>query len=103
MTRSRARRAGRQAALKARKITRGLKTPLVFDGTISPFKTVLFVVICLAWLIPGLVGHDPWKGDESRSIGFVHSELSGEPAVIPSLAGMPLQYIRRYLRLLYTL
>jgi 4-amino-4-deoxy-L-arabinose transferase-like glycosyltransferase len=52
--------------------------------------SLLTLLLVLAWLLPGLVGHDPWKGDESRSIGFVHSELSGEPAVIPSLAGMPL-------------
>ena len=91
MTRSRARRAGRQATLKARKITRGLKTPLVFDGTISPFKTALFVVICLAWLVPGLVGHDPWKPDEPVRFGIVLSMLQGAPNawLVPTLAGSP--------------
>jgi len=56
----------------------------------NAIPSLLTLLLVLAWLLPGLVGHDPWKGDESRSIGFVHSELSGEPAVIPTLAGKPL-------------
>jgi len=52
--------------------------------------SLLTLLLVLAWLLPGLVGHDPWKGDESRSIGFVDSLLSGAPAAIPTLAGEPL-------------
>ncbi|MES1998001.1 MAG: glycosyltransferase family 39 protein [Pseudomonadota bacterium] len=58
----------------------------------SAVPSLLMLVLVFAWLLPGLVGHDPWKGDESRSIGFVHSLLSGAPDAIPTLAGtaMPL-------------
>jgi hypothetical protein len=27
-----------------------LKRPIVFDGTATPVKTALFLIICLAWL-----------------------------------------------------
>ena len=37
---------------------------IAYDGTATPVKTVLFLVVCAAWLLPGLVGHDPWKIDE---------------------------------------
>ncbi len=37
--------------------------------------------------MPGLVGHEPWKGDEAVTMGLVHSVLSGIPAATPTLAG----------------
>lgn len=48
-----------------------LRGRIAYDGTRTPVKTGLFVVCCLAWLIPGLVGHDPWKGDEAVAFGIV--------------------------------
>lgn len=56
----------------------------------NALPSLLTLLLVLAWLLPGLVGHDPWKGDESRSIGFVDSLLSGAPAAVPTLAGDPL-------------
>lgn len=50
---------------------------------------LLATLLCLAWLLPGLVGHDPWKGEEAQAIGFVHSLLAGAPPAIPTLAGEP--------------
>ena len=47
------------------------------------------LVLCLAWLLPGLVGHEPWKGDEAETMGLIHSLLAGAPATIPTLAGEP--------------
>ena len=44
---------------------------IAFDGTSTPVKTGLFLVVCFAWLLPGLVGHDPWKADEAVSFGTV--------------------------------
>ena len=46
-------------------------TPISFDGTRTPLKTALFVIVCAAWLLPGLVGHDPWKADEAVEFGVV--------------------------------
>jgi len=68
-----------------------IKRPIVFDGTASPVKTALFVIICVAWLIPGLVGHDPWKPDEAMAMGVVHSLLNAQAIVswlVPQIAGV---------------
>ena len=48
-----------------------LRGRIAYDGTRTPLKTGLFVVVCLAWLLPGLVGHDPWKVDEAVVFGVV--------------------------------
>jgi 4-amino-4-deoxy-L-arabinose transferase-like glycosyltransferase len=52
-----------------------LRGRIAYDGTRTPVKTGLFLVCCLAWLIPGLVGHDPWKGDEAVAFGIVYEML----------------------------
>jgi len=53
----------------------GLTPTISFDGTSTPLKTALFLVVCFAWLLPGLVGHDPWKYDEAIVFGSVTEML----------------------------
>ena len=48
---------------------------IAYDGTPTRIKTILFVVICATWLLPGLVGHDPWKVDEATAFGAVMEML----------------------------
>jgi 4-amino-4-deoxy-L-arabinose transferase-like glycosyltransferase len=60
-----------------------------YDGTRTPLKTVLFVVICATWLLPGLVGHDPWKVDEATAFGAVVEMLRTGDWVNFQLAGEP--------------
>lgn len=48
---------------------------------------MLTLIMCVAWLAPGLVGHEPWKGDEAQTMGMVHSILSRATEYIPTLAG----------------
>jgi 4-amino-4-deoxy-L-arabinose transferase-like glycosyltransferase len=69
--------------------TRQAYLPLVFDGTTNPAKSVLFLILCAAWLIPGLVGHDPWKFDDAVTLGVVHDMLRGADWVVPTIAGEP--------------
>ena len=67
-----------------------LKRPIVFDGTATPVKTALFLIICAAWLLPGLIGHDPWKPDEAMAMGIVHSMLNDtgwHAWLVPQIAG----------------
>jgi len=52
-------------------------------------RSLLIAVLCLAWLLPGLVGHDPWKPDEAHTFGAVHEILQGGSWIIPQLAGEP--------------
>lgn len=60
-----------------------------YDGTRTPLKTVLFVVLCLAWLLPGLAGHDPWKVDEAVAFGAVNEMLRTGDWLAFRIAGEP--------------
>jgi 4-amino-4-deoxy-L-arabinose transferase-like glycosyltransferase len=62
---------------------------LQFDGTTSPVKSLLFVVICIAWILPGLLGHQPWKPDEAYTFGLVYHMIQSGDWVVPTLAGEP--------------
>ena len=61
-----------------------------YDGTRTPLKTLLFVVLCAAWMLPGLVGHDPWKTDEAVVFGMVTEILNTGDWVVFSIAGEPI-------------
>ncbi len=49
----------------------------------------LAVLICVAWIIPGLIGHDPWKPEEAHTFGVVYQLLKDGNWVVPTLAGEP--------------
>jgi 4-amino-4-deoxy-L-arabinose transferase-like glycosyltransferase len=61
---------------------------LVYDGTRTPLKTTLFLVLVLTWLLPGLVGHDPWK-DEAPAFGAVMEMLRTGDWLMFRIAGEP--------------
>ena len=50
-------------------------------------RPLLIAILGLAWLLPGLVGHDPWKPDEAYTFGVVYEILQGGSWVIPQIAG----------------
>jgi 4-amino-4-deoxy-L-arabinose transferase-like glycosyltransferase len=52
-------------------------------------RHLLLVVLCLAWVLPGLVAHDPWKPDEAYSFGVVYEMIRGGSWIAPTLAGEP--------------
>jgi 4-amino-4-deoxy-L-arabinose transferase-like glycosyltransferase len=52
-------------------------------------RRVLLALLCLAWLLPGLIARDPWKADEATAFGVVYEMLDGGSWVAPSLAGEP--------------
>lgn len=62
---------------------------LDFDGTATPVKTALFLLVVSCWLLPGLVGHDPWKPHEGQSIGVIYAMLKSGDWLVPMLAGEP--------------
>lgn len=47
------------------------------------------ILLCAAWTLLSLIGHDPWKPDEAYSFGLVYSILKGHDWVVPMLAGEP--------------
>lgn len=52
-------------------------------------RALLVALLCAAWILPGLIGHDPWKPDEAHTFGVVYEILRGGSWVVPSLAGEP--------------
>jgi 4-amino-4-deoxy-L-arabinose transferase-like glycosyltransferase len=66
-----------------------LERQITYDGGRTPLKTSLFVLVCLTWIVPGLVGHDPWKTDEATVFGAVFDMLRSGDWVIFRIAGEP--------------
>ena len=52
-------------------------------------KLGLLLLLCLAWLIPGLVGHEPWKTGDAITFGIVQHILQTGEWLVPTLAGEP--------------
>ncbi len=46
-------------------------------------------VLTAAWILPGLIGHDPWKPDEAYTFGLIYSILHGGDWIVPMLAQEP--------------
>jgi len=46
-------------------------------------------LLAAAWIVPTLVGHDPWKPDEAQNFGVVLEILRGGHIVVPRIAGEP--------------
>src|SRR4051812_36360797 len=62
---------------------------LDYDGTRTPLKTALFLLVVAAWMLPGLIGHDPWKADEGLVFGAVMEILRTGDWVVFHIAGEP--------------
>jgi 4-amino-4-deoxy-L-arabinose transferase-like glycosyltransferase len=43
----------------------------------------------LAYLLPGILGHDPWKQDETYTFGIIHHMLLSGDLLVPVNAGQP--------------
>ncbi len=54
------------------------------------YGTVGLTLLVGLYLLVGLTGHDPWRGDDARYFGPVLSMLRGEGLLVPMLAGEPL-------------
>jgi 4-amino-4-deoxy-L-arabinose transferase-like glycosyltransferase len=61
-------------------------TPVRAYRVPSPLPFSLLLVLCTAYLLPGLVDHDPWKADDAVSMGIVFEALHGN-WLVPTLAG----------------
>ncbi|MCB5195770.1 ArnT family glycosyltransferase [Deefgea salmonis] len=64
-----------------------LKSPSV--AAQNQDKPWLLLLLCLFWLIPGLVGHDPWKPDENTSMAIVAYFMRNANWTIASIAEVP--------------
>ena len=59
------------------------------SGPLRAFKQFGLVLLCAAWVILGLVGHDPWKTEDATSIGVAADMANRGDIVVPVLAGEP--------------
>lgn len=56
----------------------------------SPFWLgLLTLLFAIAYVLPGLTGHDPWQQDEAESFGVVHQMLDTGDLVVPKLGADP--------------
>jgi len=47
------------------------------------------LLLGIAYVVPGLIGHDPWKPNEAYSFGIIYHVWGGGDWVVPVLAGEP--------------
>ncbi|WP_373976044.1 hypothetical protein NT239_04525 [Chitinibacter sp. SCUT-21] len=52
-------------------------------------KPWLLVLLCLFWVLPGLMGHDPWKPEENEAAALIVDILRSNHWVLPHLADRP--------------
>lgn len=63
-------------------------TPIssVYSRPESDVKVWFIALLCLLWLLPGLVGHDPWKPFEAESTDIVWNFIQAQHWLIPKIA-----------------
>ena len=59
------------------------------SGKYRSLKQFGLVVLCGAWVVLGLVGHDPWKTEDATAFGIVYEMTQGGDLITPNLAGEP--------------
>jgi 4-amino-4-deoxy-L-arabinose transferase-like glycosyltransferase len=79
--------AAKEAASAAFFIWRRLRLPSALIAL--PLAPALLVLLSAAYVLPGLLGHDPWKTEDAIGIGVVHQMLAHGQWLIPHLAGEP--------------
>ncbi len=57
--------------------------------TPRPPRQLLMWSLVLVYLLVGLIGHDPWRGDDARNLGPVLAMLRDNQWLIPHIAGEP--------------
>ena len=53
------------------------------------YGTVGLTLLVGLYLLTGITGHEPWRGDDARYFGPVYSMLQGEGLLFPAIAGIP--------------
>ncbi len=51
-----------------------------------PLARIPLLILVAIWLLPGLIGHDPWKNDDAIGIGVAHQFASHGDWLLPRLA-----------------
>ncbi|MBU7437698.1 ArnT family glycosyltransferase [Paraburkholderia fungorum] len=54
-----------------------------------PLMWLVALAVLCAWLLPGTLGHEPWKQDETYTFGIIQHMLDTGDLVVPTNAGQP--------------
>lgn len=54
-----------------------------------PLSRLPLLILVAIWLLPGLIGHDPWKNEDAIGIGIAHQFVAHGDWLLPRLAGEP--------------
>ncbi|SMG46840.1 ArnT family glycosyltransferase [Paraburkholderia susongensis] len=76
------------ATLPADRAARGLQRWRAL-AAIRPLLWLVALAILCAWLLPGTLGHEPWKQDETYTFGIIQHMLDTGDLVVPTNAGQP--------------
>ena len=60
-----------------------------FAAWLSARPMQLAIVICVTWVLVGLIGHDPWKSDEAFTFGAAYRMLESGDWVVPRIGDTP--------------
>ncbi len=66
-----------------------MSQPTNLTNSSSRSTFFLLATLCLAWILPGLIGHQPWKPDEAYSFGLIYHILQSGDWIVPTLGGEP--------------
>lgn len=58
-------------------------------AAVRPLMWLAALAILCTWLLPGTLGHEPWKQDETYTFGIVQHMLETGDLVVPTNAGQP--------------
>ena len=59
------------------------------SGRFRALKQFGLVLLCAAWVVLGLVGHDPWKTEDATAFGVTWDMMQRGNVLTPSLVGEP--------------
>jgi 4-amino-4-deoxy-L-arabinose transferase-like glycosyltransferase len=63
---------------------------LVSQREAAPLPRAALLVLCAAYVLPGLVGRDPWKSADITSFGYSVGIASGRTGwLAPTVGGLP--------------
>ena len=63
---------------------------IVTQNAVSPLPRWALVLLCIAYVVPGFVGRDPWKSADVTAFGYMLELAHGRtPWLSPLLGGMP--------------
>ncbi|MES2929227.1 MAG: hypothetical protein V4843_20585 [Pseudomonadota bacterium] len=63
---------------------------IVTQNAVSPLPRWALVLLCIAYVVPGFVGRDPWKSADVTAFGYMLELAHGHtPWLSPLLGGMP--------------